>query len=73
MSKDASHYHITKELRIELSKTIKQEIEELWGGAGKSPIVFLCKETHDIRKAVGVEHGECDCGGVMGDEQGHVG
>jgi len=61
MTKYGSHYHIKNELRIEIYKTIKNQIEKFRGTGNKLPVVASCKETHDVRKAVGLEHGYCNC------------
>jgi hypothetical protein len=58
MVKEGSQYHLPKEKRVELYKTIKSQIGEF---RSKTPLVSLCKETFDVRQAVGVGHGECNC------------
>jgi len=61
LSKDGSHYHFPHEKRTDIYGQIKQAIEHAWSGAEATPIVALCKETKQVRSAVGIDHSHCNC------------
>jgi hypothetical protein len=60
--KDGMHYHLPAERRIHIYSKIKAMIEKAWKGTGHMPVVALCKEPRNVRRAVGLDHNQCNCG-----------
>ncbi len=59
---DGTHWHLTAEARAEIYSTIGQTIGEVWRDAGRpAPAVSLCKESHSVRRGLGLCNAECNC------------
>ena len=43
--------------------TLTKAITSAWKKAGHTPLVALCKEPKELRREVGLLHGECNCCG----------
>jgi len=60
VEKDGAHYHLGKEMRVDIYRFLVDKIRDAWGER-RSPIVALCKEPKNIRKEVGIDHDSCNC------------
>jgi len=61
LSKDGMHFHINMAQRIDIYRQLKDLIKTAWNKSGSKPIVALCKESHTVRSAVGIDHNHCNC------------
>lgn len=61
LTKDGMHYHIDEVQRIEIYRYLKESVSEAWKDQGSTPIVALCKESRQVRTAVGLNHDHCNC------------
>ena len=49
--------------RVVIYTTLTKAITSAWKKAGHTPLVALCKEPKELRREVGLLHGECNCCG----------
>ena len=61
LSKDGMHYHIEEAQRIEIYRYLKECVNDAWKDQESAPIVALCKESRQVRAAVGLSHDHCNC------------
>lgn len=61
LTKDGMHYHMPSAERINIYRCLIDMIKASWQTTGSIPIVALCKETQDLRTAVGIDHKHCNC------------
>jgi DNA repair photolyase len=61
LTKDGMHYHMPDGQRIDIYRQLIGLIRSAWQPTGTVPIIALCKETGSIRKALGINHGHCNC------------
>ncbi len=59
---DGLHYHLPRAPRLEIYGYLLNTIRAAWSGIG-APAVALCKESRDLRREVGLDHGVCNCSG----------
>jgi len=62
LSRDGMHYHIEEAQRIEIYQYLRGCVGRAWQGQAPPPIVALCKESKQVRVAVGLNHDHCNCG-----------
>ena len=62
LEKDGMLAHVTRKERNEIYNTIHDLVTETW--PEHTPVVALCKEPLEVRRAVGVNHEMCNCGPV---------
>jgi DNA repair photolyase len=59
LTKDGTHWHLSKEQRQDIYRTIIRLVDEApWA---VKPRVELCKEPHEMRRAVGIVGCNCNC------------
>lgn len=59
LERDGTHMHLGVERRADIYRTIMRLLDEApWPAA---PRVELCKETHEMRRAVGIKNCSCNC------------
>jgi DNA repair photolyase len=59
LTKDGTHWHLSKEHRQDIYRTIIRLVDETpWA---VKPRVELCKESHEMRRAVGIVGCSCNC------------
>ena len=61
LHKDGMHYHMPEEERIQIYRQLAEFIRSAWQPTGQIPIIALCKETHGVRRALGIDHVHCNC------------
>ena len=62
--KEGDHYyHLPVKDRVEIYTTLTKAISAAWKGTGHMPVVALCKEPKELRRKVGLLHGQCNCSG----------
>jgi len=61
LTKDGMHYHIPARQRNDIYQQLISFIKSAWQPAGTIPIIALCKETKDLREALGINHNHCNC------------
>jgi spore photoproduct lyase len=61
LAKDGQHFHMDEVLRIDIYRQLAGFINAAWEQTGSTPIVGLCKESHAVRSAVGINHNHCNC------------
>lgn len=57
--KEGTHFHIQG--RNEIYSTVETIIKKGYAGGSFKPLISLCKETHDIRKDLGMTNMYCNC------------
>ena len=62
LEKDGMHSHLSRKKRIEVYRTIHELVTETW--PEQTPVVALCKEPQEVRRAVGVNHEMCNYGPI---------
>lgn len=60
LAKEGMHYHIPRGERIAIYRRLAGLIMNAWGDSG--PGVALCKEPHEVKRTVGLDHERCNCG-----------
>ncbi len=61
LAKDGQHFHMDKVRRIDIYRQLAGFINDAWEQTDSTPIVGLCKESHAVRSAVGINHDHCNC------------
>jgi len=61
LSKDGVHYHMERAERIETYQHLNNTIQAAWRSQMYGPVVALCKESKQVRTAVGLNHDHCNC------------
>ena len=59
---DGTHWHLPTAARAEIYRTVSEMIQQVWTERGRpAPVVALCKESHALRRAVGLNNASCAC------------
>ncbi len=62
LQQDGTHRHLPEADRITIYRTVNEAIEAAWARRSTTPAVELCKETHEVRNAVGFScTARCNC------------
>jgi len=62
LSRDGTHRHLGEAVRVRIYRDVYRLIRRAWESTGEQPAVELCKETHQVRKAVGFScTAQCNC------------
>jgi spore photoproduct lyase len=61
LEKDGMHYHLGREQRTDIYKTMVVMIRDAWANE-RVPVVALCKELRTMKREVGLDHDMCNCG-----------
>jgi len=62
LEKDGAHYHLDKQHRVGIYRSLATHVKGAWSSLGGTPYVALCKEPRAVRTAVGLTHDMCNCG-----------